>query len=97
MKITVEMTEEEFAEYYEYKKDAGKRESKEDRKLFHANKVLWSIGPAPGNSESKPKYKIVDQEHAEELYEMAAEYVKTHGGKFAKKIGGGDEDADRKQ
>lgn len=82
MKITVEMTEEEFAEYSEYRKNSDKRESNEDRKMFQANKILWSIEPAAGNTESKPKFKIADHEHAAELYEMAADYITAHGGKI---------------
>ena len=82
MKITVEMTEEEFAEYSEYRKNSDKRKSNEDRKMFQAKKVLWSIEPAAGSTEYKPKFKILDQEHAEELYEMATDYIKSHGGKI---------------
>ena len=76
MEITVKMTVEEFQQfvawqkeqdYYEKElnKETGKRE-------IMAKKVTWAIEEDPKRT---GKVKIVDQEHAAELLEMAKDYL----------------------
>lgn len=75
MKIVVEMTSEEFQEFLRYQADKGcfDAELQEiDRKFEHLNKkVLWALE----TDEKKPgQVKIIDQEHAAELVEMANDW-----------------------
>lgn len=72
MKINVEMTAEEFQEFMQWKKDEQvyKEEiTAADSKIEHINnKILWALGP---NEKQPGKVKIIDQEHAAELVDMA--------------------------
>ena len=74
MKIVVEMTAEEFQEFLAYRSDRDHFDKEEDKiwkkyELF-AKKVLWTIEPDPKHP---GKCKIIDQDHATELHEMANE------------------------
>ena len=75
MKITVEMTAEEFQEFMRWKKDKRCYDADltaADGKIEHINnKILWALEL----DEKKPgKVKIINQEHATELVEMAREW-----------------------
>lgn len=75
MKITVEMTAEEFKEFMAWRsdKDAYEKEIDKaygDRELLH-KKILWAVQPDP----KKPgKCKIIDHDHATELVDMANDF-----------------------
>lgn len=76
MEVNVSMSAEEFLEFMEWKKDRAyyktKLEAIADKRDILAKKVCWSIGADP----KRPgKVKIVDQEHAAELLEMANDYL----------------------
>lgn len=75
MKIHVEMTAEEFQEFMQWKKDKGCYDAdlvKVEGKIEHINnKILLALG----QDEKKPeKVKIIDQEHAAELVDMARDW-----------------------
>ena len=75
MKITVEMTADEFQEFMQWKKDKGIYDAElntVDAKIEHINnKILWALAP----DEKRPgKVKIIDQEHAAELVDMANDW-----------------------
>ena len=75
MKVTVEMTAEEFQEFLRYKADKGCFDADRkdaDRKMEVLNKkIMWALE----EDEKKPgKIKIISQEHAAELVEMATEW-----------------------
>ena len=72
MNITVSMTAEEFLEFVAWGKDRDYYKSRLDKELSKremlAKKTCWAIDEDP----KKPgKVKIIDQEHAAELLEMA--------------------------
>ena len=74
MKITVEMTSEEFQEFMTWKKDKDiyDREIEQaDKDLtLMAKQVIWAVEEDP----KKPgKYKIVDQGHMADLFDYAQE------------------------
>lgn len=74
MKIVVEMTSDEFQDFLAWQNDRNtyERELDDQYKKFEpmARKILLSIGQDP----KKPnKVKIIDQEHAVELFEIASE------------------------
>lgn len=75
MKIHVEMTSEEFLEFTQWQKDKAKYDNKIEQVRrkgdAFSNKVLNAIEPDP---KKEGKYKIVDQEHAGDLYEMALDW-----------------------
>lgn len=76
MEITVKMTAEEFQQFVAWGKDRDyykSRLGKELNKLeILAKKTCWAIDTDP----KKPgKVKIIDQEHAAELLEMAKDYL----------------------
>ena len=76
MNITVSMTAEEFLEFAAWQKDRDYYKSRLDKELNRretmAKKTCWAIGEDP----KKPgKVKIIDQEHAAELLEMAKDYL----------------------
>ena len=75
MKIHVEMTAEEFQEFMQWKKDKGIYDGElnsADAKIEHINnKILWALGP---NEKQPGKVKIIDQEHAAELVDMANDW-----------------------
>lgn len=75
MKIQVEMTAEEFQEFMRWKKDEKSYEEDiraADAKIEYINnKILWALEP----DEKKPgKVKIINQEHAAELVDMATDW-----------------------
>lgn len=76
MNITVSMTAEEFLEFVAWQKDRDYCKSRLDKELNRretmAKKTCWAIDADP----KKPgKVKIIDQEHAAELLEMAKDYL----------------------
>ena len=76
MDVTVTMTAEDFLEFAEWKKAAEHYKSKEELVKLQleimAKKVCWAIG---GDQKRPGKVKIIDQEHAEELLEMANDFL----------------------
>ena len=76
MNITVNMTAEEFLEFMAWGKDRDYYKNRLDKELdkreMLAKKTCWAIDADP----KKPgKVKIIDQEHAAELLEMAKDYL----------------------
>ncbi len=76
MEVTVNMTAEEFLEFVVWRKDRDYYKSRLDKELNRrettAKKTRWAIDEDP----KKPgKVKIIDQEHAAELLEMAKDYL----------------------
>ncbi len=76
MDVTVTMTAEEFQEFMAWRKDKSHYRSEMDawsRKWeILANKACWAIEADP----KRPgKVKIVDQEHAAELLDLANDYL----------------------
>lgn len=76
MEVTVNMTAEEFLEFAARGKDRDYYKSRLDKELnkreILAKKTCWAIDADP----KKPgKVKIIDQEHAAELLEMAKDYL----------------------
>lgn len=72
MEVNVNMSAEEFQEFMLWKQDRSRYNAyltEKNRKLeMLANKACWAIGKDP----KRPgKVKIVDQEHAAELLELA--------------------------
>lgn len=76
MNITVNMTAEEFLEFVAWGKDRDYYKNRLDKELdkreMLAKKTCWAIDADP----KKPgKVKIIDQEHAADLLEMAKDYL----------------------
>lgn len=76
MDVTVTMTAEEFLEFMAWEKDqeqyARDMAARSGKWEIMAKKATWAIEEDP----KRPgKVKIVDQEHAAELLEMAREYL----------------------
>lgn len=76
MEVTVNMTAEEFTEFVAWRKEHDYYKSRLDKELNEreilAKKTCWAIDTDP----KKPgKVKIIDQEHAAELLEMAKDYL----------------------
>lgn len=76
MEVTVNMTAEEFMEFVVWRKEQDYYKSRLDKELnkreILAKKTCWAIDADP----KKPgKVKIIDQEHAAELLEMAKDYL----------------------
>lgn len=76
MDVTVTMTAEEFQRFVDWRKERDYYEKELDKETekreFMAKKVTWAVEEDP----KRPgKVKIVDQEHAAELLEMAREYL----------------------
>ena len=76
MEVTVNMTAEEFLEFVAWGKDRAYYKSRLDKELnkreILAKKTCWAIDADP----KKPgKVKIIDQDHAAELLEMAKDYL----------------------
>lgn len=72
MEVTVNMTAEEFLEFVAWGNDRDYYKSRLDKELnkreILAKKTCWAIDADP----KKPgKVKIIDQDHAAELLEMA--------------------------
>lgn len=76
MEVTVNMTAEEFLVFVAWGKDRDYYKSRLDKELnkreILAKKTCWAIDADP----KKPgKVKIIDQDHAAELLEMAKDYL----------------------
>ena len=76
MEVTVNMTAEEFLEFAAWGKEQDYYEKELDKELnkreILAKKTCWAIDADP----KKPgKVKIIDQDHAAELLEMAKDYL----------------------
>lgn len=76
MTVTVAMTAEDFQEFMAWKQDAEHYNNQEKtaklRLEMLAKKTCWAIEEDP----KRPgKVKIVDQEHAAELLELAKDYL----------------------
>ena len=76
MEVTVNMTAEEFLEFVAWRKEQDYYKSRLDKELnkreMLAKKTCWAIDADPKKS---GKVKIIDQEHAAELLEMAKDYL----------------------
>ena len=75
MKIVVEMSSEEFQEFMRWRSDKDCYENEQqqaDAKHEHiCNKILWALE----KDEKRPgKVKVIDQEHATELVDMAMDW-----------------------
>lgn len=72
MDITVNMTEDEFLDFIQWKKDRAVYEGKLAKSLGRANmlakKVCWALKEDP---KEEGKVRIDDQDHAAELLDMA--------------------------
>lgn len=76
MDVTVTMTAEKFLEFMDWKKERDYYEKElvketEKREIL-AEKVTWAMEE---DTKRPGKVKIIDQEHAAELLEMAREYL----------------------
>lgn len=71
MLVKVEMSEEEMAEFLDFRKNKRKNNSLKNELIHLAKKVFWAIGV----NESGEGYHIEDQDHAEELYSLATEIL----------------------
>lgn len=76
MEITVRMTAEEFLEFVAWGKDRDYYKSRLEKELekrgLLAKKTCWAIDE---DLKKTGKVKIIDQEHAAELLEMAKDYL----------------------
>ena len=76
VEITVKMTVEEFQQFVAWQKEQDYYEKELDKELnkreILAKKTCWAIDADPKKS---GKVKIIDQEHAAELLEMAKDYL----------------------
>lgn len=76
MDVSVTMTAEDFLEFMDWKKEqtyyAAKMTAKDTKVETLAKKVCWAIG---GDQKRPGKVKIIDQEHAAELLEMANDFL----------------------
>ena len=76
MTVTVAMTTDDFLEFVAWQKDRDYYKNRLDKELdkreMLAKKTCWAIDEDP----KKPgKVKIIDQDHAAELLEMAKDYL----------------------
>ena len=76
MTVTVAMTTDDFMEFVAWQKEQDYYEKELDKELnkreILAKKTCWAIDADP----KKPgKVKIIDQDHAAELLEMAKDYL----------------------
>lgn len=76
MNVTVTMTAEEFQQFVAWRKELDYYEKELDKETakreLMAKKVCWGVEEDP----KRPgKVKIIDQEHAAELLEMAKDYL----------------------
>lgn len=72
MEITVKMTVEEFQQFVAWQKEQDYYEKELNKREILAKKTCWAIDADP----KKPgKVKIIDQDHAAELLEMAKDYL----------------------
>ena len=76
MEVNVNMSAEEFLEFMAWKRDReqynNEMAARAEKMEMLANKACWAIEKDP----KRPgKVKIVDQEHAAELLELANDYL----------------------
>lgn len=75
MKIHVEMTDEEFQEFKQWKKDKGIYDSElnaiKEKIVYFYMKVLCALEP---DKKKRSTIKIVNQDHAKELLNMAHDW-----------------------
>ena len=75
MRIHVEMTAEEFQEFMTWKADKkvydAEFEAVDDKIEYLNKKILWAL---EADSERPEEVRIISQEHASELVDMAKEY-----------------------
>ena len=76
MDVTVNMTAEEFLEFMEWRRDRNNytaiMEERNRQWEIMAKKATWAMAE---DAKRPGKVKIIDQEHAAELLEMAREYL----------------------
>lgn len=76
MDVTVSMTAEEFREFMEWKTDREyydkELRTRSDKWEIMAKKTTWAMAE---DAKRPGKVKIIDQEHAAELLEMAREHL----------------------
>lgn len=76
MDVTVNMTAEEFLEFMEWRRDRNNytaiMEEWNRQWEIMAKKATWAMAE---DAKRPGKVKIIDQEHAAELLEMAREYL----------------------
>lgn len=68
MKIKMEMSEEEMCDFLQYRRDKANRKNLRDSLEIMASSALNAIAPDP---DCPGKYRIADQDHADDLYNMA--------------------------
>ena len=76
MKIVVEMSSEEFQEFMRWRSDKDcyeKEQQDADKEIeYICNKILWALE----KDEKRPgKVKVIDQDHAAELVDMATDWL----------------------
>lgn len=69
MKLYAEMEETVLEDFLQFRKEQKKRNADKKRLQELAQKVLWAIEIVDGS------VHIIDPDHAEELIEMANEYI----------------------
>ena len=76
MDVTVSMTAEEFLEFMAWRKDHDHHKTEvatiNGRLEYLAKKICWAIAE---DTKRPGKVKIIDQDHAAELLELANEYL----------------------
>lgn len=76
MEVNVKMSVEEFQEFCQYRSDKAMYAAKvvsAERKLENmAEKVYYAVEPDPKKAH---KYKIVDHDHMDDLYEYAGDIL----------------------
>lgn len=76
MDVTVSMTAEEFQEFMAWKKDRSHYNTEMAERSSKWEIMAKKVGWAMAEDAKRPgKVKIIDQEHAAELLEMAREYL----------------------
>ena len=70
MKIKIELEEEEMNDFLQYRREKAGRRSVQNRLQELAEKVILAIG-----SDVDAGFVIIDQDHAEDMMEMASLYI----------------------
>lgn len=70
MKIKIELEEEEMNDFLQYRREKAGRRAVQNRLQELAKKVIWTIG-----ADVDAGFVIIDQDHAEDLMEMAGMYA----------------------
>lgn len=71
MDVYVKMSEQEMQQFLKWKEDKKVKRAEEGRLELMAKKVTWALGVDGENG----KVTVIDDEHAEELLEMANMYL----------------------